>query len=264
MSRPCHVLRVFTRDGEGGNHLGVVNDSVGVDEDWMQQVAIELGYSETVFVDWSDTADHPSVRIFTPGGELPFAGHPLVGTAWVFEKLGPGGTGSIVTTAGTVAYRVEGDVVEVEASIPIAEVDGDTEARVTASAGLPESIASRTLALPKHYHLAEYPSRTDIDALAPDMHVLAEHRFGLYAFARDGDLVTARFFVPSHGIPEDPATGSAAMALAQEFRLRGETAGSVTIHQGDQMGWPSAIRLDWTDSNTTIGGSVVRDDVVLV
>ena len=79
MSRPCHVLRVFTRGDEGGNHLGVVVDAIALSTDRMQAIATDLGFSETVFIDWTDTTDHPKVRIFTPADELPFAGHPLVG-----------------------------------------------------------------------------------------------------------------------------------------------------------------------------------------
>ena len=89
MSSTCHVLRVFTRGELGGNHLGVVTDLTGLDSDSMQTIATELGFSETTFVD-TDVGDVPFVRIFTPSMEIPFAGHPLVGTAWVLRTLGPG------------------------------------------------------------------------------------------------------------------------------------------------------------------------------
>ena len=85
MTRECQILRVFTRDEVGGNHLGVVTDVDGLTPETMQSVATELGFSETIFCDI--TGEVPSARIFTPGIELPFAGHPLVGLAWALEEV---------------------------------------------------------------------------------------------------------------------------------------------------------------------------------
>ena len=79
--RPVQVLSVFTRDGEGGNKLGFVADGTDLETQQMQAIATDLGFAETVFLDWVDRP-HPYVRIFTPGQEMMFAGHPLVGTAW--------------------------------------------------------------------------------------------------------------------------------------------------------------------------------------
>ena len=80
------VLRVFTAGREGGNHLGVVNDLVDLDDAAMQQIATDLGFTETVFVDWPE-GSIPFARIFTPAEELPFAGHPLVGAAWCLTVI---------------------------------------------------------------------------------------------------------------------------------------------------------------------------------
>lgn len=268
MSRPCHVLRVFTRGELGGNHLGVVNDVVGASDADMQSIATDLGFSETVFIDWCDPDANPSVRIFTPVSELPFAGHPLVGSAWVLNALGPGlfgssSTGLIDTIVGTVSYEIAADGVSVTSDIPIDVVTPDETRAIAQQAGLPEPIATRTLGLPKFYHIAEYASALDVANLAPDMNALAD-RFGLLAFSRNEDRVELRFFAPSSGIDEDPATGSAAVALAREFMLRGETNGAVTIRQGDAIGHPSTINLSWKEGGTSIGGTVVRDRVVQV
>lgn len=263
MSRPCHVLRVFTRGSTGGNLLGVVNDIVGVSDSDMQAIASDLGFSETVFVDWCDPDVDPSVRIFTPRSELPFAGHPLVGTAWTLSMLGPGATGVISTKAGPASYSIDGATVWVACSIPIGDEGVDPAAVLAGVAGLPPPVASRSLSLPKIYHLCEYAMFEDVAALAPSMDVLGDH-FGLYAFARDGDNVKARFFAPSTGIAEDPATGSAAVALAEEFRMRGETSGSVVVYQGDEVGASSTINVRWEPDRTAIGGTVVQDEVVLV
>ena len=84
------------------------------------------------------------------------------------------------------------------------------------------------------------------------------------AYARDGDRVKSRFFAPAGGVPEDPATGSAAVALAHSLKLRGESEGAVAVHQGDEIGHPSTIHLTWSDGPTTIGGTVRHDEVVQV
>ena len=83
----------------------------------MQAIAADLGFSETIFVDWVDPGAPPSVRIFTPANEMPFAGHPLVGCAWTLAKLGPGSGNVIVTPVGPVDFTVDGDAgtVRVEA-----------------------------------------------------------------------------------------------------------------------------------------------------
>jgi trans-2,3-dihydro-3-hydroxyanthranilate isomerase len=263
MSRPCHVLRVFTRGTVGGNKLGVVNDIVGLSDAEMQSIASDLGFSESVFVDWCDPAIDPSVRIFTPRSELPFAGHPLVGTAWTLSVLGPGATGVITTTVGPTRYSVDGDMAWVECAIHIGDEGPEPASVVAGVAGLPPPLASRTLSLPKVYHLCEYATFEDVATLEPIMEAL-EDQFGLMAFARDGDEVKARFFAPSSGVPEDPATGSAAVALAEEFRIRGELEGVVTVFQGDEVDAPSTIHLRWDSTTTSIGGTVVRDEVVQV
>lgn len=263
MSRPCHVVRVFTRGVSGGNHLGVVNDLTGLTSDVMQVIATGLGFSETVFVEWSDPDVDARVRIFTPASELPFAGHPLVGSAWILSNLGAGDIGSIDTAVGSVDYTVDGSRVAVRCDIPIATIERDKIKEDLVAAGLAAPIATRLLGLPKEYLIAEYASFGDVAALSPRFDALRDH-FGLLCFARDGSRVKSRFFVPSEGIPEDPATGSAAVALAREFVLRGEMEGSVTVSQGDEVGHPSSIDLSWDDEGTTIGGTVVRDEVRLV
>jgi trans-2,3-dihydro-3-hydroxyanthranilate isomerase len=256
-------VRVFTRGDEGGNHLGVVNDVVGVSDESMQSIASELGFSETVFVDWVDPTKDPAVRIFTPEMELPFAGHPLVGSAWVLSMLGPGATGRIRTQAGAVTYNVDGDTVHVTADIPMNVIEPDETPSAISAAGLPVPVSTRTIALPKHYLIAEYDDHDTVLGLDPDMDALRSH-FGLLAFAQSGSDVTSRFFVPSAGVPEDPATGSAAVALAKEFKHRGVPNGEVVIRQGDVIGHPSTIRLAWGDFGATIGGTVRRDEVVQV
>ena len=113
MARPVQILRVFTDGTQGGNHLGVVADTVKLDDERMQTIATELGFSETVFIDWQ-MGGVPHVRIFTPVSELPFAGHPLVGAAWLLLRAGPGGVDRVSCGAGEVKIASEGDRVWIE------------------------------------------------------------------------------------------------------------------------------------------------------
>ena len=116
MSRYCYVLCVFTRDGEGSNPLGVVTDCSGLPPARMQQIATELGYSETIFLDWRNE-NIPRVRIFTPALELRVAGHPLVGMTWVLHRLGPGGAQHLECEIGLVRIGMDGDLAWVDAPL---------------------------------------------------------------------------------------------------------------------------------------------------
>ena len=264
MERSCTVVRVFTRADAGGNHLGVVEDISGLDGEAMQRIASELGFSETIFID-DGTAVAPTVRIFTPGAELPFAGHPLVGAAWVLTVAGSSPAGSLRCGIGEVHIRVDGDLVWID--VPMAgEVAPKDDARwddgiagLLAAAGIADTVSSARILLPYEYLIAELQSPAAVAALEPDMEVLAAV-FGTLVYARVGDRVRARFFAPDTGVPEDPATGSAAVALATALRSRGEHSGRLTIHQGEEIGHPSTIELTWAGDTAAIGGTVRFDE----
>jgi predicted PhzF superfamily epimerase YddE/YHI9 len=187
------VLRVFCgEDGSGGNPLGVYLDGHLVPRAARQGEAKRLGYSETVFVDDPATG---ALQIFTPAVELPFAGHPLVGTAWLLAQNGhPPAT--LRPPAGDVHARVEGDRAFV--------------------AGLPE--------WQPDYEWAELGSPAEVEALdgAPP----SERDLPAVWAPIDEHAVRARVFPLALGIDEDEATGSAAIRLGA---LRG---GSFSIHQG--------------------------------
>ena len=245
MERTVRVVRVFTRDGVGGNLLGI-HEGI-LDDAEMQALATALGYSETVFLDGSVDGVTPT-RIFTPGQELPFAGHPLVGTTWHVAE--PGGTVGLRCGIGVVtgSRAEDGDAsIEVAYLAPVEEVDPPLGATGAWIARMP---------LPYEVHRLAFP-----DAVAayrpPDQ---PEHRL-VWAPGDDGDddVVRARFFAFGVGVPEDPATGSAAVALAAVQRFLGRPQGAVTIHQGSEMGYPSRINLTWTPEITVVGGSVVDE-----
>jgi len=261
MVRPAHVLRVFTRGDAGGNLLGVVNDIVGLSTEDMQAIAADLGFSESTFVDWGDR-EVPMVRIFTPLVEMEFAGHPLVGTAWVMNHLGPRAHERLECPVGAVEVTMDDDIVWIEIALN-QEVDSAPDVTVLERAGLPTPERAWLVSMPKPYLVAQYPDSATITGLAPDMQVL-EDVFGTLCFARNESRAHSRFFAPAGGVDEDPATGSAAVALAAAMVDAGEPEGRLSIDQGAEIGTPSRIELSWTAESAGIGGTVVHDKVELV
>ncbi len=236
------VVRVFTRGEAGGNHLGIVADSSDRSTEEMQAIAVEVGYSETVFVDASP--DIPSVRIFTPFQELPFAGHPLVGTAWYLAHHG-GSTRSIRTQKLKVSCGTVGDRAWIETVIdqPVTEFAGRYPA------WLPDPRSIRIVEMPHPYVLWELSSAEQIEAIRPEATDL-----WVYAYSRSQTGVRARFFVGDQF--EDPATGSAAVALARSLLVEGADSGEVKVFQGEEIGHPSTIHLSWRGRKVRIGGTV--------
>jgi predicted PhzF superfamily epimerase YddE/YHI9 len=180
------VLRVFMApNGGGGNALGVVLDGPAVPADRRQAVAADLGYSETVFVDDAPTG---AIRIFTPGAELRFAGHPTVGTGWLLRALGLGGA-VLRPPAGIVATWQDGDVAWIRADPawihPITRAQLGSAGEVEALDGPPADDGS-------------YYAWAWIDEAA--------------------GTIRARSFVSAYGIPEDEATGAAAVMMGGLLR----------------------------------------------
>ena len=259
--RHCYVLRVFTRGDEGGNHLGVVPDMTGLPERAMQEIATENGFSETVFIDWRQEGI-PSVRIFTPSTEIPFAGHPLVGAAWVLGMIGPGTVDRMSCAVGEIPFWMDGE--EVWVDTPMAQdIHATAEAAAVAvAAGLPEPVDAWWVRMPLRYLVLDLGSPEAVASAQPDLAALQRQEAGMcYIFSADGQKVTARFFAPAAGVPEDPATGSAAAALAAIRHHRGEKVGRMTISQGDEIGHPSTIEVSWDGPVVGLGGTVRRDEV---
>jgi trans-2,3-dihydro-3-hydroxyanthranilate isomerase len=263
MPRHCYVLRVFTRADEGGNHLGVVTDSTTLTTESMQAIAVDLGFSETIFLEWNP-GDIPRVRIFTPGGELHFAGHPLVGMAWTLQHLGPGGIEAIRCRAFEVRTRFEDDKTAIEVPLDQLVRDASRASDLAAAVNLPDPVSARWVDMPVPYLLLEAGSPEAVAATQPAAGSVFRQAgvdmVYLYAFESPGS-VRARFFAPGHGVFEDPATGSAAVALAAAQRAGGQTSGRLEINQGAEIGHPSTIELTWKDDRATIGGTVRKDEV---
>ncbi len=254
MPRHCYVLRVFTRDGAGGNSLGVVTDILGLDDVKMQQIATDLAFSETIFLSWFE-GTMPKARIFTPTVELPYAGHPLVGAAWVLLNLGPIDPGGIECSVGPVKIRQVEDLTWIDGR-------GDQSVRTVSpdfGSGLVAIDATEVL-MPAPYLLVQVGTPGEVAALGPAM-VAGFGGVYVWAWTEEGRSVRARFFAPDFGIEEDPATGSAAVALAARLRHLGQPYGALTIFQGEEMGHPSRVSLAWDGDGTSIGGTVARDEV---
>ena len=258
--RHCYVLRVFTRGDEGGNHLGVILDLTGLTDVTMQSIAADLAFSETVFIDTS--ADVAHCRIFTPTSELPFAGHPLVGAGWLLHNLSPLAPSSVTCAIGSIGVLSVGDVTSIVA--PAGQSVADVPANELDGLGLPEGVVGRySVLMPIPYTVILLDSSDLVERYHPSETQLAKHPYGqmmvVTADAGPG-MVRSRFFAPGHGIFEDPATGSAAVALAATKRHTGQGVGSVTIHQGAEVGMPSSIALEWSPEETRVGGHVRHDE----
>lgn len=249
MSRECQVLRVFTRNELGGNYLGVVTDLAGLTTQSMQAIAADLGFPETIFCDVS--GEVPVARIFTPGAELPFAVHPLVGLGWALNDFHPGGVEWIRCGIGEVAVsREDGETwIQAPGDQPVEAIDPvplDGEVAVSVSMPIP-------------YLLIRLSSSRQVAEMVPPPSSFGE--VFVWAWEDPGRVVRARFFAPDFGVPEDPAPGSAAVALATHLRATGQPEGRLVIHQGDEIGHPSTIQLRWDEASSSIGGTVVRDEV---
>ncbi len=249
MARQCQILRVFTREDSGGNHLGVVTDLAGLTSEAMQAIATELGFSETIFCDLA--GEVPTARIFTPATEMPFAGHPLVGLAWHLAETLPDPVDRIRCQVGEVSVTFEGLQTWIEGP-------GDQPVETIESPPLGGEVAVSVL-MPIPYMVVQFSTPRQIAELVPPPSSLGD--VYVWAWEDPGRVAKVRFFADEAGVPEDPATGSAAFALASYFRSIGQPEGSIVIHQGDEIGHPSTIRLRWDEANSSIGGTVVRDEV---
>ena len=215
-----HVLRVFcAEDGSGGNPLGAFLDGAEVPAERRQAIARELGFAETVFVDDRGSGE---LRIFTPETELPLAGHPLVGAAWLLRERGDE-PGALRPPAGEAPIRFERELA---------------------------FVAARPEWGPE-FEFVEVETPAEVDELTgpPDGYGLV----GVWSWIdRDQAAIRERVFVPELGVPEDEATGSAALRLCalldRPIQIR-QGAGSLIY----------ARPVD--DGMVEIGGRVVLDEV---
>lgn len=256
------IVDVFGERRYEGNQLAVVEDAGELDADAMQTIAREMNFSETTFVT-SMSADSADVRIFTPAEELPFAGHPTLGTAWVLGR-----------DRARFMLRLAGGDVDVKfldglvwMVPPPAELRSEIDAAAAAElVGLPPDELDGDWAPRRVYSGAEYclvplQSRRALESIAPDLAVVRAQSQGgaLFsvcreAYSEDADFAVRMHFFDGVGLREDPATGSANTAFALYLREAGLN-GRFIVEQGFEVGRPSRLYLD-VGEPIRVGGRV--------
>jgi len=260
------VADVFTDRPLEGNAVAVFTDARGVPEPLLQKVARELNLSETVFVYPAAGDGHARIRIFTPSLELPFAGHPVLGTAFVLA--GPLQLDELwlETGVGVVPVRLEREGSRIafgwmRQPVVVPEVYEQAE-ELLALLGIEEALLPVELYRQGPGHvMVEVDSPETVAALRPNFEdLLTLSAYGTACFARDGESWKARVFVPAHGVPEDPATGSAAGPIALHLARHGRIAfgDEVVIRQGAEIGRPSTLHaVARSPEEVEVGGSAV-------
>jgi trans-2,3-dihydro-3-hydroxyanthranilate isomerase len=265
------VADVFTDTPLAGNQVAVFTDGRDVATELMQKLAREMNFSETVFVLPAEQDGHARIRIFTPVAEIPFAGHPTLGTAFVLAMPLQLIEIRLETGSGTVPVVLEREGARIvfgwmQQPLPTVEpYDGADE--LLAALGverseLPVEVYDNGL---RHVYVA-LGSPEEVAALRPDLGRLAELPavMGINCFAGSGKRWKTRMFAPAGGVPEDPATGSAAGPLALHVARHGRTSfgEEIEISQGAEIGRPSTLhaRVDGSAENVervAVGGSAV-------
>ena len=266
------LLDVFTDTPLEGNPLCVFSDARELPEAQMQRLARELNLSETVFVLAPLQGGDVRIRIFTPAAELPFAGHPVLGSAIVVGAALRREEVSLETRAGTVAVALRrGDerVAHGRMSQPVPSwAPYEHEAELLGGLGLERSgLPVEVYRNGPLYVYVELESERALARLAPDMRALAGlGEVGVACFAGEGTRWKARVFAPGLGIPEDPATGSAAGPLAVHLARHGRIAfgEQVQIGQGAEIGRPSVLYARAEGSAAAIERVEVAGDAVIV
>ena len=263
------VADVFTDTALTGNQLAVFTDGRDVDDELMQKLAKEMNYSETVFVLPSENGGHARIRIFTPATELPFAGHPVLGSAYVLA--GPMQLGEIrlETGAGVVPITLEREGARITfgwMSQPIPKIEPfDKADEVQELLGFRSQLPVELYHQGPGFAYFALESKEALAALSPDFGALGRITdYGMSCFAGSGTDWKTRMFAPKSGVPEDPATGSAAGPLAMHLARHGriEFAQQIEISQGDEIGRPSKLysRVTGTPDQVEtieVGGSAV-------
>jgi trans-2,3-dihydro-3-hydroxyanthranilate isomerase len=240
---------VFTDQALAGNGLAVFTEADALPDATMQALAREMNLSESAFLLPAATSADARIRIFTSTMELPFAGHPVLGSAFVLATNLGRDLVRLETGRGTVEVqltREQGRVVFGRMSQPLPRIaafgprDELLRALGVGDSGLPVEVYDNG----PQYVYVELSSPEGVAALRPDMGRLAA--LGSYAFttfARKGDRWKCRVFAPGEGIPEDPATGAAAGPLALHLARHGRVpfGEQVTIEQGVELGRPSLL-----------------------
>ncbi len=264
---PYLVVDVFTSQPLEGNQLGVFLDARPFSDEDMLRLAREMNFAETVFLLAPRGDADVACRIFTPGEELPFAGHPVLGTAVVVGTALESDSVVLETGAGPIPVALQRDRGRVmfgrmQQPIPPWE-PFDRAPELLAALGVEGSALPIELYHlgPTHVYVA-LESEQAVASLRPDMTRLAEFGAGVNCFAGDGQRWKTRMFYPGGGVAEDAATGSAAGPLAVHLARHGriEFGQEIEIRQGEEINRPSLLYAKATGTtdrieSVEVGGS---------
>jgi len=286
-----YICDVFTSTRFGGNQLAVLPAATGLSTRQMQQIAREFNFSESTFVFPAQAGQTRKVRIFTPAAEVPFAGHPNIGTAFALATAGEFGEFDDVIKvtfeekAGLVPISIHkrqsnriwselaapeplslGKTISVDAlaaavSLSADDIRSDTHLPQVASVGLPFLFAELTgrSALERARANLDRLSELVEQEITPDIH--------LYIHSKDDFDLRARMFAPLDGVPEDPATGSANCALVGLLSYYDDASDgrfSWRIAQGVEMGRPSLLDARTQKQNGSVTDSWIGGECVMV
>jgi trans-2,3-dihydro-3-hydroxyanthranilate isomerase len=265
------IADVFTDRPLSGNQLAVFTDARAIPEEMLQPLAKEMGFSETVFVLPPEAGGHARIRIFTPAAELPFAGHPVLGTAFALAAPLQLVEIRLETGAGIVPITLEREGARISfgrMQQPIPEHEP-----FAAAEQLQELLGVRSQLPVELYHLGpghvylELGSEEEVAALEPDFGALARLTdAGVNCFAGTGLQWKTRMFAPASGVAEDPATGSAAGPLAIHLARHGRIGfgEEIEISQGAEIGRPAKLYARADGSAERIEGVEVGGSAVIV
>lgn len=273
-----HILDVFSSRPLAGNQLAVFEDAASIPEALLLPLAREIGFSETVFLYPSTTGHDAEIRIFTPTGEVPFAGHPTLGAAVVVAGRTGRNAVHLETGRGVIPLQVtscEGGVRRGSMSQPIPTVSVTRQAdAILAAIGVERSelpLVTYDNGIRHIYIVLSSPQA--VSAVRPRFTELAEiaRSFGggfatFSVLAGSGQHWTTRVFTPTDPRPEDAATGSAAGPLALHLARHGLIGWGeeITISQGAEIGRPSELLASVSLAENVVGAIVVTGDAVVV
>lgn len=271
-AHPFRIVNVFTQEGGAltGNPLCVFENGMGLDTPTMQALALQFNLSETTFI-LPSTAAAARVRIFTPTFEMPFAGHPTLGTAHVCRAVGLGGESlTLEMRAGLIAVAAAGNRWTLTAPPASWREVVLSRAQIAAALGLEEAdIAERPLwgNAGKEQLMVPLVSADAVHRMVPRPEPFAQlqSKDGLsmaYVFAQsaDGRLLSRFFFQQGAAVREDPATGSAAANLgAWHLAMQRPLPVNLTVSQGEHTGRPSTLYMNVdAQGRIFVGGDVIE------
>ncbi|MGW9262631.1 PhzF family phenazine biosynthesis protein [Gordonia terrae] len=276
MTRRFAQIDVFSATGTGGNPVAVVLDATDIPDDRMAAFARWTNLSETTFVlPPTDAAADYRLRIFTPDGELPFAGHPTLGSAhaWLTTGGRPAGA-EIVQECGVGLVRLRRSGARLAFAAPPLRRSGPVEstvvAEVAAALGIDagEVLAAEWVDNGPEWMVLQLASGERVLEVTPDIPALGDHKVGLFGmYDSDGEVFgEVRAFVPGIGVPEDPVTGSLNAGIAMWLRANGHAPASYVAAQGAALGRAGRVHVHDDGENIWIGGdttTVIEGTVTL-